>query len=131
MRLSFQRATTNSMRMSMNGLSADDLVEQSLRIALLGEAPPQGLLRYGMQNSDDPWAALASLRLSEDSVKALARVLLVERLVGSGDASAVEAFELGPLRGGTRQVELSYWEPKVYANRDAELRTVAAERAWG
>lgn len=131
MQLSFQRATTNSMRVSMNGLSADDLVEQSLRIALLGEAPPQGLLRYGMQNSDDPWEALAGLRLSEDSVKALARVLLVERLVGSGDAGAVEAFELGPLRGAKRQVELSYWEPKVYANRDAELRTVAGERAWG
>ena len=130
MQLSFERASTNSMRASVNGVSADDLVEQSLRAALLGEPAPQVLSFFGRQTVDDPWATLAGLRLSEDSVKALARVLLVERLVGSGDASAVESFELGPLRAGKRSVELSYWEPKVYANRDVELRTLAGERAW-
>lgn len=95
------------MRVSMNGVSADDLVEQSLQAALLVEPAPQGLHFFGRQTADDPWAALAGLRLSEDSVRALARVLIVERLVGSGDAGAVEAFELGPLRAGKRSVELS------------------------
>jgi hypothetical protein len=98
MRLSFERPAKDSMRMAMDRFSADDIVERSLRTALLGEAPPEELRSYGLRNSEDVWGELAHVRLSEDSVRSLARLLLVERLVGSGDASAVGEFQLGPLR---------------------------------
>lgn len=130
LRVSFERAGRDVMRFAMGGLSADDIVERSLRTALLGEAPPEELRLYGLRNTDDPWAELAGLRLSEDSVRSLARLLLVERLVGRGDAGPVEDFQLGPLRDGTRQVALTYWEPQVYSNVAPQLRSVSGERRW-
>jgi hypothetical protein len=130
LKASFERAATDSMRVSMAGSSPDDIVERSLRAALFGEPIPEGLRMFGMGNTDDPWAELAGVRLSEDSVRSLARLLLVERLVGTGNASAIEHFELGPRRDGKRRVEMSYWEPKVYANHAPQLRPVAGERTW-
>jgi len=130
MRVGFERASRDVMRVAMGGFSADDIVERSLRTALFGEAPPEGLRLYGLSNTDDPWAELAGVRLSEDSVRSLARLLLVERLVGRGEAGPVEDFQLGPLRNGTRQVALTYWEPQVYSNVAPQLRSVSGERRW-
>jgi hypothetical protein len=128
---SFERSGLNQMRMGMNGLSADDVVEFSLRAALFGEELPRELSRFGLRDVEDPWAGLSALRLSEDSVASLARLLLVERLLGAGDASAIEQFRLGGLRDRKRKVELTYWEPKVYTNQPPKMRTISGERAWG
>jgi len=129
--VSFERAGLSSMRMGMNGLSADDVVEQSLRADLFGDALPRELSMFGRGEAVDPWTDLSALRLSEDSVVSLARLLLVERLVGAGDAGAIEQFRLGALRNGKRQVELTYWEPQVYDNQPPVMRTVSGERTWG
>ena len=128
---SFERAGLNQMRMGMQGLSADDVVERSLRAALFGEELPRELSMFGLRDVEDPWTGLSAVRLSEDSVASLARLLLVERLLGAGDASAIEQFRLGALRNGKRKVALTYWEPKVYSNAAPEMRTVSGERAWG
>jgi hypothetical protein len=117
--------------MGMGGLSPDDIVEHSLRERLFGEKPPRELSQFGMRITEDPWEALSAVSLSEDSVASLARLLLVERLLGSGDAGAVEAFRLGALRNGKRKVELSYWEPEVYTNVPPEMRTITGECRWG
>lgn len=127
----FERAGMNQMRFSTGGLSADDIVEHTLRAELFGESLPHGLSQFGLRDIEDPWAGLAELNLAEDSVGSLARLLLVERLVGGGDASAIEHFRLGALRSAKRKVELSYWEPQVYANAPAQLRSISGERGWG
>ena len=128
---SFERAGLSQMRMGMQGLSADDVVERSLRAELFGEELPRELSMFGLREVEDPWAGLASLRLSADSAVALARLLLVERLLGAGDAGAIESFRLGALRNGRRKVELTYWEPRVYTNVPPEMRTISGERNWG
>jgi hypothetical protein len=128
---SFERSGLNQMRMGMQGLSADDVVELSLRAALFGEELPRELSMFGLRDVEDPWAGLSAVRLSEDSVASLARLLLVERLLGAGDASAIEQFRLGALRDRKRKVELTYCEPKVYANQPPAMRTVSGERSWG
>lgn len=131
LRIRFERAHADSMRMGMQGRSADDCAELALRADLLGEAMPDDLVRYGMvQTGGDPWAELAAEPLSEDSAHSLARLLLVERLVSSGAASAIETFRLGPARSGQRAVELSYWEPQQYANAEPKPRTIEGKRAW-
>jgi hypothetical protein len=127
---SFERAGLNQMRMGISGLSPDDIVEHSLREGLFGEKPPRELSQFGLRSTEDLWAGLSTVGLSEDSVASLARLLLVERLLGSGDAGAIETFRLGALRHGKRKVELSYWEPQVYTNQPPEMRTIAGERSW-
>lgn len=69
-----------------------------------------------------------ALLSAEDGVASL---LLVERLLGSGDAGAIEQFRLGAPRNGTRKVELTYWEPQVYTNVPPETRTIYGARSWG
>lgn len=128
---SFARSGLNQMRMGMNGLSADEVVECSLRAALFGEELPRELSMFGLPDVEDPWAGLSAMRLSEDSVASLARLLLVERLLGAGDASAIEQFRLGAQRNGRRKVELTYLEPKVYTNALAAMRTISGARTWG
>ena len=128
---SFERPGLNQMRVAMNGLSADDIVERSLRAALFGERLPDELSVFGRRDVEDPWAGLSATNLAEDSVASLARLLLVERLLGSGDAGAVDQFRLGALRSGKRWVELTYWEPQVYTNVAPEMRTISGERTWG
>jgi len=128
--VSFDPTGKDFMRMSTGGLSADDIVERSLRTALLGEAVPAALHDFGLGRVDDPWSELTQVRVSEDSVRSLARLLLVEYLVGGGRASAVERFDLGPLHAGRRRVELAYYEPELYVNQAPQLRRIAGERNW-
>lgn len=127
---SFEPAGVSSMRMGLNGLSADDVVERSLRAELFGEKLPRELSMFGLRDAEDPWSGLSQLNVAEDSVVSLARLLLVERLLGAGDASAIEGFRLGALRDGKRKVELTYWEPRVDTNVAPEIRTISGERAW-
>ncbi|MCA1677927.1 MAG: hypothetical protein LC777_02735 [Actinobacteria bacterium] len=77
-----------------------------------------------MVQSDDPLAALDDLGAPEGSVSALARVLVTEDLLGTGRASSIESFSLGPSRRGERQLELTWREPQRYTSVEPHLRTV-------
>jgi hypothetical protein len=111
------------------GYSADDLTEVSLRVGLLGEPVPTQLRPMSfMVDAVDPLAALHGAGVPEVSMQALARLLLVEHLVGGGRASAVEAFALGPSVRGARQVEVRWREPERYANQAPAGRAIAGTR---
>lgn len=58
----------------------------------------------------------------------IARLLLVERLVGNGKASSVEQVELGPEHVGRRRVRLTYTDPRRYSNTSPEQRIL--EGVW-
>jgi hypothetical protein len=118
--------------MGTSGYSADDLTEIAMNVGLLGEAIPDVLGRMTFLVDDsDPLAELQTMAIPEGAAQPLARLLLVERLVGGRRASAVDRFSLGPAHGGERQLELSWWEPRRYSNVEPSLRSISGSRGWG
>jgi hypothetical protein len=98
------------MRMAVNGLGPDDVVEHGLRHRLLGEPLPAALDRMGFLTS------AVSLDLVYDlppeAAGSVAQALLVEALVGQGHASGV-SVRLGAGRRGARRVRVE-WQPPAW-----------------
>lgn len=78
----------------------------------------------------DPWEELAGVPLAAGVVPAVAQLLLVEHLVGSGRASRIEELLVGPLHKGRRRVRLVYIEPRRASNVAPGRREVEGSRAW-
>lgn len=121
----------DSMAAGTLGYSAQDLTELGIRAGLLGEPLPGQLSGFGsFADTTDPLGPLSGVRVPEGSLQAVARLLVVERLVGQRKAAAVERFTLGPLRSGRRHVELAWREPRIYSNAEPERREITGERLW-
>lgn len=119
-----------SLDSGFNGLSPDELVETGLRAGLLGEPLPQqvsGTYDF-MVDATDPLAELEGLRLSPAVEEAVGALLLSERLLGTGRASYIERFALGPAHLGRRRVELVYVEPRRYTNVTPAERRIEGTR---
>jgi hypothetical protein len=115
-----------------HGYSAEDLTEVAMKVGLLGEALPGDLAQMScIVKPRDPLAELLALPVSEGSVQALARLLVVEQLVGERWASTIIGFSLGPARRGERHLELSWREPKRYTNVEPGLRSITGLRRAG
>jgi hypothetical protein len=124
-------ASGGEMGVGTSGFSPDDLIEISMRVGLLGEQAPSQLGRMEfLLNAGDPLAELQTLQIPEGAVQPLSRLLVVEQLVGSHRASAIERFSIGPARRGERHVELSWWEPRRYTNVEPGRRTIEGVRRW-
>lgn len=65
---------------------------------------------------------------AEESV---ARVLIVERLLGRGRASRLTHFALGPPHLGERRLEVEYVDPQRYANETPQSRRLEGTRRGG
>lgn len=129
--LDFAPARIDSMRMSINSMSSDDIVEANLRAGLFGEPLPERLGSWGYGSDvTDPWAELLVAGVPSDTVPALAKLLLVEHLVGGGQVGTIEEFRLGPAHGGTRPLELTYLEPKQYVDQQPGRRSISGKRRW-
>jgi hypothetical protein len=108
----------DSMATSYNGVSAEDLAEYRVRQGLVGELPPDRLQTLHAWNPlgevRDPLAPLSGMPLSHGATEAIARILVVEDLLGTNAASHVTHFALGPTYQGRRQLELTYRDPERY-----------------
>lgn len=115
-----------SMESSFNGLTPDDQTEVGLRFALLGEPLPSELdNNFGfMIDTSDPLAEMSTLMLSPAAEESVARLLVAERLLGSGRASRLVRFTFGPVHAGERRVEIEYEEPHRYSNQDPGRRRI-------
>ena len=89
--------------------SADDATEVELRAGLLAEAVSVGLAR-GLGEIPDPLEPLAGLDLSHSTQQAVAALLMSEALVGTGKATRIDSFALGPAHDAQQQLELLYVE---------------------
>lgn len=120
----------SGMAAGINGLPYEHLVELGLRAGLFGEALPErvGMLS-GMVDTSDPLAPLDGRGLPHTTYRAVAALLVTERLVGQGVASRVEAFDVGPLHRGSRRIELTYREARAYSNVELASRGVAGTRS--
>jgi len=114
-----------------SGYSHGDLVEIGIRAGLLGERPPEQLSSYGfVTDIDDLLREVAALELPEGSVQAVARLLVVESLVGGQRASSVDDFALGPAHRDQRPLALTYTETRAAINGTPEQRKVEGTRPW-
>lgn len=120
-----------TMAAGTTGLSPEDLVEVGVRAGLLHEQLPERLggLTF-MVDATDPLVPLHGASVPEDSLQSIARLLLVERLVGAGKAASVDEFVLGPQAGGQRHLRVGWWEPRRYSNVEPRHRVVEGVRAW-
>lgn len=121
-----------AMDAGTGGYSADDLTEVGLGVGLLGEELPPNLagLMAFMVDRSDPLEPLLPLSLSESTIEAVARLLVVERLIGGGRATSVDSFELGPEHLGRRRLRLAYRDPQRYSDTEPQARVVEGSRPW-
>jgi hypothetical protein len=131
-RISVEWATgPDAMAAGTSGYSADDLTEVGIRAGLLHEPLPDrlGMMSF-MVDASDPLSELEGIAVPEGSVAAIARLLVVEQLVGSRKAASVDTFALGPASGGQRHVRVGWREPRRYTNVEPGYRVVEGPRPW-
>jgi len=118
-----------SLAAGINGVPYEEQIEIGLRSGLFGEPVSErlGLLASTIDTSD-PLAALDGLGLSHDSFEAVARLLIVERMIGGRGASRIEHLDIGPEHNGARPVELAWRDAIQYAGVEPGRRAISGER---
>lgn len=109
-----------------DGRSSEEMTERAVRVALLGEPNPLGTMGF-LAEMPDPLSPLRGLQLGEDSVPALAELLVTEVLVGTGRVKRVTTVRVGPRHRGRRRV-LVEWVPEArFGGTQLEVRSVEGE----
>lgn len=117
------------MRVGTTGRSADDLVELGMRAIFLGEALPESIGSFSSLTDtgidvDDLGQAFDQ---PNETAEAIARLVVTEGLVGSGNASRVTDFKLGTRDGGARRIAIAWEEPRAFSNVEPKLRRLEGE----
>lgn len=106
------------MRMSVNGVAADELEERALSDALFGTSLLPRNLGWAAP-LDDPIDPLRGLGLDDVVLRPVCRLLISAALLSSGAATTIDSFVLGPRIAGTRILRVSWTPPEIYANGPA------------
>jgi hypothetical protein len=117
---------SNLLEVGLEGRSPEDLTELAMRIALLGESNPLGLMSF-MATAADPLRALEGLAVSEDAFAQIAELLISEELVGVRRVDHISAFRLGPIRGGRRHLLLGWFPRSRYVNVEPTERRIEGD----
>lgn len=125
-RVAWADGSGDPMAAGTAGLSPEDLTERGLRAGLLGEPLPEalGMMEF-MIDASDPLAELSGAQIPEAGIQSVARLLVVEQLLGGRRASRVERFALGPPVRGERHLSLTYVEGRRYTNAEPATRTIS------
>lgn len=111
---------------ALGGRTPEDMTELSVRIAVLGEENPLGVMSF-MASMDNPFEIIDSVRLPEDAVEPVAHLLLTESLVGAGRAERLTALQVGPKFLGSRRVVIAWLPRRRYTNVAPEERRIEGE----
>lgn len=91
-----------------------DLTEIGLRTALFGAPNPLGEMGF-MAEVPDVTGGLLQAATTEENLRSILRLVLVEALVGTGRASRIVQLLLGPRAAdGSRRLRLEWEEPSRY-----------------
>ena len=123
----------NQMAAGTQGYSADDLVATGIESGLLRTSAPPDLLAVGwggLLDVSDPLQPLLGQQLPEDVTASVARLLVVERLIGRSGAGHLDGFDLGPAAGGYRHLRLAYTDARRYTNEEPRPRVIEGQRPW-
>jgi len=133
LRVSWSDGSGSQMAVGTQGYSADDLVAIGLESGLLRVQAPADLDAIswgGLLNVSDPLQPLLALQLPADAISSIARLLIVERLLGTDGASHIDSFDLGPENRGNRRLSLAYTDARRYTNEDPGTRLIEGVRPW-
>lgn len=106
--------------------TADDLVDMKLGEDLFGTSHPLAGQHMSFLGAEigTPWQTFLDLSPSEESAEAIARLLLVEALVGGGAAARVEHFSLGRPEASGRKIRFEWVPIRRYVNETVTSRLV-------
>ena len=111
------------LEVTFNGLTPDDLTDLALRAAVFGDPNPLARKQVDfLTEMADPFQPLRDARVPDEIVRALAKVMVVDELVGSGRAARVTTFRLGASVGGLRRLEVAWEPPQRFTNERSERR---------
>lgn len=107
--------SSHRMPMSVNGISADEILRRSLSDGLFG-TNELGTRAGHLAQPIDPFEEIRSANLDDSILRPVARLLFTQRLLADGVASRVDAFALGPSHQGRRWLRAAWTPPQVYVN---------------
>jgi hypothetical protein len=105
-------------------MSPDDLVEVGLRHLILGEPLPErlGLLEHMANPGVDRQALEQAFDRSDEEAGPIARLVIADGLIASGNAAAITRLDVGPRQDDDREIVLEWLEPRVYSNVEPQVR---------
>lgn len=114
------------LEVSLGSKTPDDLTEIAIRVSLLGEQNPLSEQQMGfMADLRDPFASLRKQKIPDENLRAIAQLLLVEALVGSGRIARITKFKLGADVAGKRRLELDWETPRRHTNVKPQQRQIS------
>lgn len=115
---------------SFGNFRPDDLTEDALRTVIFGETSrlPRQYLGF-IPPLEDPWQSLRQRPVSEESIRPIAELLLVDALVGSGRVGRVTHFKLGVRINGRRKCVLAWKTPRRYTNEKEHVQQLDGDVA--
>lgn len=117
------------LEMSFANKSPDDLTEIAIRVALLGERSPLDDQHMDfMVDLPDPFAPLRRQRISDEILRPIAQLFLVEALVGSGRIARITSFRLGTQVAGKRRPDDRTWLGNTAPILECKTRAAADQR---
>jgi hypothetical protein len=125
-----ERPHGTALRAGTAGMSPDDLVEAGLRHLILAEPLPErlGLLEHMANPGVDRQALEQAFDRPDEQAGPIARLVVADGLIASGNALAITRLDVGPQEGDGRDMVLEWLEPRVYSNVEPQLRRV--EGTW-
>lgn len=115
------------MPMSINGVSADEVLRRSLSDGLFG-TNELGTEVGWLSQPIDPFEEIRGLALDDAILRPVARLLFVERMLSDGSAARVDSFALGPAHQGVRRLRVAWTPPQIYSNvPDPEPRSLEGQ----
>ena len=119
----------SSMAAGLNGVSVEEQVEIGLDAGLFGAPLPSqlGWLASSVDSSD-PLADLDELALPHSVYEPVARLMIVERLLGGRGASRVEQVAVGPAHHGSRAIAVAWSEARWATNVEPARRELSGTR---
>jgi hypothetical protein len=113
--LSVKDHRQSNMRVSINGLSADEVTRRALSDGLFGTST-LGEASF-LARPIDPLESLRGLMLDDSILRPVTRLFFVERLLTEAIASRVDSLALGPSHQSRRRLRATWTPPSVYANQ--------------
>jgi hypothetical protein len=112
--LTAQEGRSSNMRMSLNGVPAEEVTRRALSDGLFGTSTGEQARWLG--GPIDPLEPLRGMTLDDSVLRPVARLLFAERLLNDEAASTIDSFALGPSHQGKRRLRATWTPPRVYVN---------------
>jgi hypothetical protein len=121
--------TPQPTRMSVNGVSWEQLTEMSVAVSLFGEPNPMGLMAHSVQITN-PLPGLQAAGVPEEALRPIVRLALSEALVTERGIERLTVFSFGSPVHGRRLLKLGWLAPAPYTGQPPLVSDVEGQINW-